>query len=81
MMLLGTKDESIIIHLDGTIGNKFIYFYFIYLFFQVTLPITRTEKLHCRRNITFKYNIKYKYCHKIILSGAGKRKKTFSDGS
>ena len=23
MMLLGTKDESIIAHLDGTIGNKY----------------------------------------------------------
>ena len=32
-------------------------------------------------NITSQYNIKYKYCHKIIFSAAEKRKKTFSDKS
>ena len=43
----------------------------------VTLCITRTKKLHCRRNTTSYYNIKYDYGHKIILSGTGKKKKRF----
>ena len=42
----------------------------------VTLSIKRTKKLLCRRNTTSQfYNIKYKYRHKIIVSGAGKKKK------
>ena len=54
----------------------------IYLFVfssLVTLSIVRTKKLYCRLNNhpNNKYNIKYKYRHKIIWSGAGKR--TFSN--
>lgn len=37
MMLLGTKDESIIAHLKGAIGNKFVCFYLICLFLPVWL--------------------------------------------
>ena len=48
---------------------------------MATLSITRAKKLHCRRNITSYYNIKYEYCRKIILSGARKKKKTSLDKS
>ena len=54
----------------------FYFYLFTYLFAfpgLVTLSIPHTEKLHCRRNITSKCNIKCEYCHKIILGGAGKK--------
>ena len=53
---------------------------YIYLFVfpgLVTLSTTRTKKLHCRRNITSYYDMKYEYCHKTILSGAGKKKQKY----
>ena len=52
MMVLGMKDEIVVAHRNGTIGNKFIWFYLICLFTGVvTLSITLTEKFHCHRDI------------------------------
>ena len=64
--------------LFDVINGKRFFFLFIYLFFLVWLQFLSYILLHCCRTITSLYNIKYKYCHTTILTGAGKKKKNVS---